>query len=391
VTVWDENSRWAHWRNGPEGKPFFSIFNFGTTHESQVWDRANDPVVIAPEKVNLPPYYPDHPVIRRDLARVYSNITVMDREVGEIIAQLKEDGLYDSTIIIFYSDHGGPLPRGKREIYDSGLKVPMIIRFPFKENAGLVVDDLISFIDIPATILSLAEVPIPDYMHGQAFWGKQKSDPRKYIYAARDRMDSQYDTRRAVRNKHYKYIRNYYPEKPRMLDIEFRKNLDCMRIMLELDRQGKLNKEQMHWFAKSKPEEELYDIQKDPYELNNLSEIPEYSNILQELREVHETWVNEYHDNPLQSEKELVWSLWPEGIQPSTADPVFHMTDKGLGITCDTEGASIGYQTGLSQADKKKPWNIYSGPVDLDQSDTLVAVAHRIGFKPSNELVFIQK
>ncbi len=187
VTVWDESSKKADWRNRPAGQPFHAIFNIMTSHESQIWVMQNDPVVIRPDEVSVPPYYPDTKAVRDDIARVYSNITVMDKEVGEILARLEEDGLKDSTIVIFYADHGGPLPRQKREIYDSGLKVPMIIRYPDGRKAGTVDDQLISFVDIPATILSLAGIETPDYMHGQAFAGPYKSEPRAYIFAARDK------------------------------------------------------------------------------------------------------------------------------------------------------------------------------------------------------------
>jgi N-sulfoglucosamine sulfohydrolase len=390
-TAWDESSRNAHWRNRPGDQPFFAIFNIGTTHESQVWDRANDPVVIPPEKVNLPPYYPDHPVIRRDVARVYSNITVMDLEVGEFIDQLKGAGLYDETIIIFYSDHGGPLPRGKREIYDTGIKVPMIIRFPGNEHAGTVVDDLISFIDIPATILSLAGVKIPDYMHGQAFWGDQKAEPRDYIYAARDRMDYQYDCRRAVRDKQYKYIRNYFPDKPRMLPVKYRTNMALMQILLEYEEQGKLTGDQLHWFAKTKPEEELYDIIRDPYELNDLSGDEAYRDVLAKFRAVHKTWVEEFGDRPAIPEKELVWSMWPDGIQPVTAFPEIQQEGNIIHISCPTEGVSIGYQVRTGHQEERGPWFIYQDPLELNHSDTLVVIAHRIGFKPSDEVMYIQE
>jgi arylsulfatase A-like enzyme len=207
-TAWDESSRFAHWRNRPEGMPFFSIFNFLRSHESQIWNWLEEPKSVKPEDVPVPPIYPDNEVVRKDLATLYTNITIMDMEVGDVIEQLEEDGLMDSTIIIFYSDHGGPMPRGKREILDSGLKVPMIIRLPNSMRAGSLDDQLISFVDIPATILSLAGVEIPEYMHGQAFMGDQQAEPREYIYAARDRMDGQTDCRRAVKDKKYKYIRN---------------------------------------------------------------------------------------------------------------------------------------------------------------------------------------
>ena len=321
ITAWDECSKRAHWKNRPEGMPFFAIFNLGTTHESQVWDRANDPVTIRPEEVPVPPYFPDTQIIRRDIARVYNNITVMDREVGELIDEVKKAGLLEKTIIIFYSDHGGPLPRGKRELYDTGLNAPMIIRFPDEKYAGTEVDDLISFVDIPPTIMSLAGIEPPDYMHGSAFLGKYKSKPREYIFAARDRMDSECDVRRAVRDKKFKYIRNYRPEIGCYQDIKFRKSLESMKELLRLRDEGKLNKVQMYWFRKTKSPEELYDLSIDPYELNNVADDPAYREELIRLRKIHVKWLKEIGDDPLRSEKELVWSMWPNGVQPITGKP----------------------------------------------------------------------
>ncbi len=391
VTAWDESSAWAHWRNRPEGKAFFAIFNIGTTHESQVWDRANDPLVIKPEAVKIPPFYPDTRAVRRDISRVYANVTVMDREVGEILNQLREDGLMDSTIIIFYSDNGGPLPRGKRDIYDSGLKVPMIIRFPEKKHAGKVVRDLISFVDLPPTWLSLAGVEVPEYMQGQVFWGSQKAASRNYIYAARDRMDSKFDTRRAVRNHEYKYIRNFHPEIPRYLDIQFRKKLEMMQDLLHLRDDGKLNPAQMHWFAEHKPEKELYHLPSDPWETNNLAGKPEYEELLSQFRKMLKDWMEEIDDPGAISEKELVWSMWPEGEQPLTDDPVIQSRRGKVSIKCKTDGASIGYIINRSRQDRPQHWRIYQGSFDLEVGDTLTVVTHRIGYKPSKPVIYVEK
>jgi N-sulfoglucosamine sulfohydrolase len=220
---WDENGRSAHWKHRPQGMPFFSIFNLETTHESQVWARANDPAAVAPEHVLLPPHFPDTPVVRRDVARLYSNIAVMDREVGEILAELDEAGLADDTIVIFYSDNGGPLPREKRQVLDSGTHVPFMIRFPGGAHAGEVDDDLVSFVDIPATILSLAGVEVPAWMQGRPFRGEQRVPSREYVYAARDRLDEVYDAQRAVRDRRFEYIRNYRPQRPAYLDVAYRR------------------------------------------------------------------------------------------------------------------------------------------------------------------------
>ncbi len=388
VTAWDESSQHAHWRNRPDEMPFFAIFNFMTTHESQVWDRANDPVVISGEKVTVPPYYPDKEPVRREIARVYSNISVMDREVGEILQQLEDDGLMDETIIIFYSDHGGPLPRQKREIKDSGIKVPMIIRFPNKQHAGMVVDDLISFVDIPPTILSLAGIQIPEYIQGQAFWGDQKAEPRKYIFAARDRMDGQYDIRRAVRDKQFKYIRNYKPETGAYQDIQFRrKGLETMKQLLELRDAGQLNEDQMYWFRTTKQPEELYDITKDPHELHNLAQDTAYINHLKHLRKVHEQWMKDIDDKGSMTEKELVWSMWPNGEQPVTKKPTIVNENGDVAIKNNTNGASIAYQIN-GKGYTAKHWFLYTKPINLKSGDVLTVLAHRIGYKPSEQVSY---
>jgi arylsulfatase A-like enzyme len=384
VTAWDESSRFAHWKNRPEGKPFFAIFNLMRSHESQVNVWLNEPIIIHPDSVEVPPYYPDTEDVRRDIARMHSNNTIMDREVGELLAQLEEAGLKDSTIIIFYSDHGGPLPRGKREIKDSGLNVPFIIRFPDKKYAGTVVDDLCSFVDIPPTILSLLDIQIPDYIQGQAFWGEQKAQPRKYIYAARDRMDEWFDCRRAVRDKNYKYIRNYFPEIGAYLDLDFRKQLNSMQELLKMRDEGRLNEEQMYWFRTHKAEEELYDLEKDPYELNNLADNPEYKDVLQRMRQEHLDWVERIDDKGVKykNEKDLMLSMWPEGKQPKTQNPQFKVENGMVYINSATKGASIGYQVN-GEGMNKIHWFLYAEPFEATKGDTITAIAHRIGYKPA--------
>ena len=149
VTAWDDSSRSAHWRNRAEGQPFFSVFNFGITHESQVWAQAGNPLLVDENlEVPIPPYLPDSEIGRKDVRQVYSNIVAMDQQVGEILNQLEEDGLLDSTIIFWYSDHGGPLPRQKRLLYDSGIHLPLIIRFPDQYRAGEIDDQLINSRDL---------------------------------------------------------------------------------------------------------------------------------------------------------------------------------------------------------------------------------------------------
>jgi len=383
-SAWDESSSSAHWRNRPEGAPFFSIFNFMRSHESQIWAWEQEPWIIHPDSVEVPPIYPDTPEVRRDLARMHSNNTIMDREVQEIIDQLEEDGLLEETIIIFYSDHGGPMPRGKREILETGTRVPFIVRYPDARGAGTVVEDLCSFVDIPASILSLAGVRIPAYMQGQAFLGEQKAKPRSYIYGARDRMDECFDCRRAVRDQRYRYIRNYRPDLGAYLDIDFRKNMRTMQSLLEARDAGNLNKEQLYWFREQKEQEELYDLDHDPFELQNLAEDPAYSKVRERLSQALDDWLLEIDDKGVKypSEKELLHHMWPGGHQPQTLPPEIQLEKGRMVLSSATEGASLVYQIN-HRGPGNGQWYLYTGEVGIQPGDTLTALAHRIGFRES--------
>ena len=193
LTAWDECGRQAHWRNRPKGMPFFAIFNTLASHEQKVWESAKDTLYVSPDDVVLPPYYPEDSIVRRDIAVMYSNIYRMDCFVRQMIDELKAAGEWNNTILIFYSDNGGPLPRQKREITEVGTHIPLIIRYPDGRLAGSIDDGLRSVIDIPPTILSLAGIKPPAYMDGKAFAGKYASPSRHYVFAARDRMDKCYD------------------------------------------------------------------------------------------------------------------------------------------------------------------------------------------------------
>lgn len=384
VTTWDDSSDKAHWRNRRPGQPFFAVFNFTTTHESQVWQRANDPSITNPEDVNIPPYYPDSPVIRKDIARHYDNIALMDEQVGNILFQLEQDGLMDSTIIFFYSDHGDGLPRAKRWIYDSGIKVPLIIRYPDGQYAGTVTDDLVSFVDFAPTILSLAGIKVPQYMQGQAFAGRQKTASREYIFCAKDRMDPAMDNQRGVRDERFKYIKNYMPERPYVQFLPYRDQMSLMQELFRYEKEGLLNETQALWYRKTKPEEELYDTWQDPWEINNLADNPEFSSILTRLREEHLKWKEETWDLGTIPEPELIQQLWPpDGIQPATAPPIFKRKELNNGqilveIVSGTQGASIGYRV-----DKDPTWKVYHQPIKIAKPANIQALAHRIGFKPS--------
>lgn len=288
--TWDESSNKAHWTNREPGQPFFAVFNHHVTHESRLWIRDSIPLSVNPDAVPVPPYMADDSVIRHDVARNYDNIKALDKQVGEWIETLEKEGLLDSTIVVFWSDHGGPLIRQKREVHESGIHVPLIVRLPNALHGGTKDNRLTSFIDLGPTMLSLAGIETPAYMQGQPQMGRFVAPERNHLFAAVDRMDDQYDMQRAVLNHRFKYIRNYYPEFPDYHPIRYRYNYSSIEQMLKLKEQGRLNEVQMQWFEATQPVEELYDLEKDPFETNNLAEDPQYRETLLELREEHFAW-----------------------------------------------------------------------------------------------------
>jgi arylsulfatase A-like enzyme len=385
VTMWDESNNKAHWRNRKDPKqPFFSIFNFTISHESQVWARADEPLLVDPADVYIPPYYPDDSITRAVMARFITNAMRMDMQVGEIIKQLKEDGLYENTIIFFYADHGDGMPYAKRELYDRGLKVPLIVKAPFLEKGGKA-EELVSFVDFGPTVLSLAGVQIPESMQGQAFLGSQKGPDRKYIYAARDRMDSEYDRVRAVSDGRYKYIRNYMPEKPNYQPIQYRLNNPLMIHLLELNKENKLDANQARWFATTKPDEEFYDTSVDPFEFNNLVANPEYAEKLAELRAAHLKWIEDFGDLGAMNEQEMVKNWWDgKDTPPVTAGPEISFQSGKVTLSSATKGAAIGYRKSSSDT-----WSVYQQPFEWKAGDSLYVNAHRIGYEPSEAVMVV--
>ena len=386
VTAWDESSIRAHWRKRPEDTPFFSIFNFGVTHESQIWARAQDSLrVPADLDVPVPPYLPSTEPVLRDIRRMYSNIKVLDERVGNLLSQLEEDGLLESTVIVFYADHGGPLPRQKRQLYDSGLHVPLIIRFPEEKDAGTYDDQLISFVDLAPTMFSLAGIPLPEYLEGQAFLGPHKAEhPRSYIHAAADRFDSEYDTKRAVRDNRYKYLRNLEPKRGYYLAVTYREQMATMQELLRLRDAGELNAAQAQWFRDSKPSEELFDTWDDPFELNNLAEDPSYQEKLVELREELSRWMEQTGDPGAEDEGVIIERIWPGMVQPITEPPTIHISAGMLSLSSDTKGASIGFQLKLNGEWVDDAWQVFTEPLTLPEGGDIRAVAHRLGYAPSD-------
>ncbi|WP_168565848.1 sulfatase-like hydrolase/transferase [Crateriforma spongiae] len=310
--TWDESSRKAHWRNRPEkSQPFFSVFNFTGCHESGIASSEKYKSVtegLAPSErqdadaLTLPPYYPDTPTVREDWKRNYELITAMDHWAGDLIDQLKEDGLYDNTIIMFWSDHGVGLPRAKRWLYDSGTHIPLVIRIPERfrdsdeERPGTTTDRLVSSIDFGPTVLRLAGIEVPPHVQGQAFLGNGAASPRDYVYGGRDRMDERYDIIRTVRDKRFRYIRNYEPLKTYYQYMNTPEKGATMRELRRLHEAGELPAEAEALFAPTKPVEELYDCVADPHQVNNLADDPAFADQLKRMRDAHLRWVKQTRD-----------------------------------------------------------------------------------------------
>jgi N-sulfoglucosamine sulfohydrolase len=288
---WDDSSNKAHWRNRPKPEqPFFAVFNYLGTHESAIrsspkefarWTQRLTPEDRQdPATLELPPYYPDTPEVRRQWANYYELITALDYWVADHLAELEKEGLAEDTIVFFWSDHGVGLPRAKRWVYDSGTHVPLIVRIPTTYRItgqgipGTVVDDLISSVDFSASTLNLAGVPIPAYLQGRPFLGGNLPGKREYVYTARDRMDERPDMIRAVRDRRYRYIRNYRPELPYAQHLQYAEVSPVMKALRKAKADGSLPEAAKPFMADSKPPEELYDTQKDPYEIHNLIDDP---------------------------------------------------------------------------------------------------------------------
>lgn len=400
-SIWDDCSKKAHYKNRPDkNQPFFAVFNYTGTHESQNWDIAS--VKTDPEKVKVPPYYPDTDVVRRNLAKMYDNIARLDSVVGKLLDELEKEGLADNTIVFFWGDHGDGLPRAKRWLYDSGLNIPLIIRFPDRREAGSVNEDLISSVDFGPTVLSLSGVKVPVHMQGRPFLGSQVAEPREYVFAARDRVDESYDMIRSVRDKNYLYIQNYYPNEPFHIWVPYLNRMPIMQEVMRLDAENKLNDVQKKWMADNRPPEELYDVKADPFQLNNLAENPEFKNVLGRMRAQEKQWALETKDMGLLNESEMIGQMWPGGKQPVTDQPYFIInTDKERGLKnyreggiysspmyvafyCPTQGASVVY---TSEEGDKPHWKLYNGPLRLSTgSHTIRVKAVRYGYKPSDEL-----
>jgi len=320
--AWDESSDSAHWRNRKPGQPFFSVFNFMVTHQSQtrygieklneINSTLDEKDRITPDDVEIPPYYPDTPIVRNNIASLYTQIHIMDKKFQEILNQLEEDGLRENTIIFFYSDHGTGLPRGKGYLHDTGIKVPLIIEFPEKykhyspAKAGTFSDELVNFIDFPPTVLSLTGIDPPKYMQGKPFLGQYRKNSNDYVISIRDRRDEVLMFSRSIRTDKYHYIRNFLPHRPRMQRNFYSEITPIRQELRRLDNLGLLQSNEAWLMGDSVPVDELYDTETDPHELNNLAQEAEHQEIMELLKRNLFSWMVETKDLGLVPEHEMI-------------------------------------------------------------------------------------
>ena len=283
----------------PKDKPFFMQVTFPNTHRA--WGRDNQRP-IDPNDVPVPPYYPDTPLVRRDIADGLEEIQKMDRLVGRVLDVLKDEGVADHTLVVFIGDNGLCQVRGKQFLYDAGTHVPLIVRWPGKVKPGAVSDDLVATIDVSAAVLAAAGVKLPDHLQGRNFLdpGVPKRD---YVFAARDKMDDTHDAMRCVRNRQYSYILNLMPERAYCQLNEYKeKQYPVLAVLNVMNLKGQLNAAQKPFMAPRKPPEELFDLEKDPHEIHNLADDPAYADVKKSLRAELEAWRQTIHDQGVSEE-----------------------------------------------------------------------------------------
>jgi N-sulfoglucosamine sulfohydrolase len=423
ITVWDASGPSAHWRNRPDPQqPFFAVFHGMQTHESQVTsDDARYALNTArltpdqrhdPEGAPLPPYYPDTPVFRQAWARYSDNISAMDHWAGDLLQQLADDGLADSTLVVFWSDHGKGMPRAKRWANEAGLRVPLLMRWPGKLPANTVRSELTAIFDLSATMLAVVGIPVPNHLHARPLFdvsGSANPTPREYVFGHRDRMDEQEDTVRTVRATRLRYIRNYHPDRPVMQHHEYADQFptwkELRRLYFEESQQhgrgevpDRFTPVQRALMASSKAPEELYDLHTDPHELHNLAADPAYAADLMRLRNALDAWQATYGDLGLIREAELTERWRPGGVTPQTEPPIISQHNGALHASCATAGASIAYTFDPPQPPQPisgfdavvgnpdtggRQWHLYHVPLVVAGQRAIWFRAERIGFRAS--------
>lgn len=397
--LWDrQGNNHQDWRERPDpDQPFFSVINFTVSHESQIRHSQTDhDAVIAkigksrqrdPDVVGdtLPEYLPNTPAARKNWAWYHDNITLMDQMAGEVLARLEQDGLADNTLVVFWGDHGMGMPRGKRWIYDSGTHIPLIMRWPGTLDAGAVREDLASTVDLAATMLAVAGVTVPEVMQGRVLIGPARQAEPPYLFFHRDRMDEVYELQRGARDRRWKYIRNYMPERTYAQRIDYMDAMPAMQDWRRLAAADRLVGGQKNWFVDKKRFEELYDTENDPWELNNLAGKPQYADRLARMREATEAWQDEIGDTGMIPEPVLMEEMIPGGKTPQVKPPVPAIVGGKIAFQSPTEGASVVYRLRLP-GESFSQWRLFRHAIALPEGATIEAMACRIGYRNSDSI-----
>lgn len=373
--MWDESSNKATYRNRDSEQPFFHVQNFGRTHEGQLHFTEEfmeeNATETDPHGIKVFPYHPDTPVFRYTYAKFQDHHIETDAQMGEFLARLKDDGVADDTIVFYYGDHGGVLPRGKGYAYESGLNVPLVVHAPEKwrhllpVNAGRSVDGFVSFIDFGPTVLNLAGVDVPETMDGKPFLGEGVTARdlirRDEAFGYADRFDEKYDLVRTFRKGKYKYIRNYQPFNFDGLFNDYRYKMLAYREWYAMYQAGELNAVQSQFFE-PREAEALYDIEKDPHETNNLADDPKAASVLRDLRQRLTNQVKEISD--------LSFLPEPAMLSEALSNPVqFGRENQDrIGKLVDTANLSLlpfaKAKSGIAKAFKSNdPWVRYWGAI----------------------------
>lgn len=342
--VWDDSKWWDYedmLRDRKEDQPFFVMFNTFMSHEQRLHDDRETRVISyyrdaaiesmtgtpasqeridyfnhmhQPGSIPLPPYHPDVPEMHEDWARYYDCISMMDDEIGEMLKNLDRDGLLENTIIFYFSDHGGVVGRSKRFPFESGLKVPLIVRVPEKyqhmiaHEPGSRTDRVVTLMDLAPTVLHLAGIDIPEQFQGIPFLGSQAQREREYAFGFRGRMDERYDFSRTARDKDYRYIRNYMPHRPWGQKVNYLWNAPHMHAWEQAWLEGETNAQQSYFFE-PKAVEELFNIHNDPHNVNNLATDPNYQDVLVRMRSATDDWMLRINDKNFIPEGEYLAQL----------------------------------------------------------------------------------
>lgn len=320
---WNESSETAGWWKRKPDQPFFSVFNFMDSHQSrtmtnpyhiykeQVLDLLPDSLEVGDNDFQMPPFYKDTPEMRKQLARVYNGISLADYKIGQILDRMEKEKLMDSTIIFFYADHGEGMPRGKSNGIGQGYKVPFVVWFPetYKHlspwgTGGIVTDEQIDFADLAPTMLSLADVNIPEYFDGRAFLGSQRDEAKEYLFISNDRCENSFNLDRTVVKNNLLYTRHFTPYSPQLRWIHYFMYGSISQLIVSDYKSGKLSDKEAIVMEPRKAEY-LYDLSADPWEMHDLSNDPAYTKELDQMRRALEKNIVDSRDVLFNTEYEL--------------------------------------------------------------------------------------